>query len=61
MPGTYPPGEIELVGFAVGVVERDAIVDGSTIREGDSLIGIASSGFHSNGYSLVRKVLNDNC
>ena len=59
MPGVYPSGEIELVGFAVGVVERDSIVDGSTIREGDHLIGIASSGFHSNGYSLVRKVLDE--
>ncbi|MAI77486.1 MAG: phosphoribosylformylglycinamidine cyclo-ligase [Deltaproteobacteria bacterium] len=58
MPGSYPPGEIELVGFAVGVVERENVVDGSTIREGDALIGIASSGFHSNGYSLVRKILD---
>lgn len=58
MPGLYPTGELELVGFAVGVVERADVVDGSTIREGDGLIGIASSGFHSNGYSLVRQVLD---
>ncbi len=58
MPGVYPKGEIEIVGFSVGVVERDQIIDGSTIREGDVLVGIASSGFHSNGYSLVRQVLD---
>ena len=59
MPGMYQPGELEMVGFAVGVVERDGIIDGSTISEGDALIGIASSGFHSNGYSLVRHVLEE--
>jgi phosphoribosylformylglycinamidine cyclo-ligase len=58
MPGVYAEGEIELVGFSVGVVERDNVVDGSTISEGDTLIGLASSGFHSNGYSLVRQVLD---
>lgn len=58
MPGVYAEGEIELVGFGVGVVERHKVVDGSTIREGDALIGLASSGFHSNGYSLVRQVLD---
>ena len=57
MPGFHPPGEIELVGFGVGVVERDKIIDGSTIREGDALLGLASSGCHSNGYSLVRQIL----
>ena len=57
MPGVYKKGEVELVGFAVGVVDRDGIIDGSTIREGDSLVGLASSGFHSNGYALVRKVV----
>jgi len=57
MPGFYPRGELELVGFGVGVVERDRIIDGSTIREGDRLVGLASSGFHSNGYSLVRAVV----
>lgn len=58
MPGVYPKGELEIVGFSVGVVERDAIIDGSTISEGDVLIGLASSGFHSNGYSLVRSVVD---
>jgi phosphoribosylformylglycinamidine cyclo-ligase len=58
MPGVYPKGELEIVGFSVGVVERDQIIDGSTIAEGDVLIGLASSGFHSNGYSLVRSVVD---
>ncbi len=57
MPGTYAEGEIELVGFGVGVVERDQIVDGSGISHGDVILGLASSGFHSNGFSLVRKVV----
>jgi phosphoribosylformylglycinamidine cyclo-ligase len=57
MPGVYPPGEIELVGFGVGVVEREKVIDGSTIREGDVLLGLSSNGIHSNGYSLVRHVL----
>ncbi len=57
MPGFYPPGEYDLAGFAVGMVDRAKIVDGSTIREGDQIIGLASSGLHSNGYSLVRRVL----
>jgi len=57
MPGFYPRGELELVGFGVGVVERDRIIDGSSIREGDLLVGLASSGFHSNGYSLVRAIV----
>jgi phosphoribosylformylglycinamidine cyclo-ligase len=55
----YAEGELELVGFSVGVVERDKVIDGSTIAEGDALVGLASSGFHSNGYSLVRKVLDE--
>lgn len=59
MPGVYQDGEVELVGFSVGVVERDNVIDGSTIREGDALIGLASSGFHSNGYSLVRQVVEE--
>lgn len=58
MPGVYPKGDLEIVGFSVGVVERDAVIDGSTISEGDVLIGLGSSGFHSNGYSLVRSVLD---
>ncbi|MCA9510612.1 MAG: phosphoribosylformylglycinamidine cyclo-ligase [Myxococcales bacterium] len=59
MPGMYGEGDLELVGFSVGVVDRDKVIDGSTVREGDALVGIASSGFHSNGYSLVRRVLDD--
>ena len=58
MPGVYREGDLEMVGFSVGVVERDSIIDGSTISEGDSVIGLASSGFHSNGYSLVRSILD---
>ena len=57
MPDMYADGEYDLAGFCVGAVERDAIIDGSGIRPGDALIGIASSGPHSNGYSLIRKVL----
>jgi len=57
MPGMYPDGEYDLAGFTVGVVDRDAIIDGSAITAGDKLIGITSSGLHSNGYSLARKVL----
>ena len=59
MPGVYQEGEVELVGFSVGVVDRDKVIDGSTIREGDTILGLASSGFHSNGYSLVRQVVED--
>jgi phosphoribosylformylglycinamidine cyclo-ligase len=57
MPGMYAEGELELVGFGVGVVERDKVVDGSTISEGDALIGIGSNGVHSNGFALVRRVI----
>lgn len=57
MPGFYSTGEYDLAGFAVGVVDRDNIIDGSSITVGNKLIGIASSGLHSNGYSLARKVL----
>jgi phosphoribosylformylglycinamidine cyclo-ligase len=53
----YADGEYDLAGFCVGAVERDAIIDGSGIAPGDALLGIASSGPHSNGYSLIRKVL----
>ncbi|MEF8722001.1 phosphoribosylformylglycinamidine cyclo-ligase [Candidatus Accumulibacter phosphatis] len=57
MPGMYPEGEYDLAGFAVGVVEKSAIIDGSTIIPGDVLLGLRSSGAHSNGYSLVRKII----
>ncbi len=56
LPGFYQPGEYDLAGFCVGVVEKSTRVDGTRIAAGDVLLGIASSGFHSNGYSLVRKV-----
>jgi len=57
MPGMYPPGEYDLAGFAVGVVEKDRIIDGSRIAAGDVILGLASSGAHSNGYSLIRRIL----
>jgi phosphoribosylformylglycinamidine cyclo-ligase len=57
LPGFYAPGEYDLAGFCVGVVEKSAVVDGRAIQAGDVLLGLASSGFHSNGYSLVRRVL----
>ena len=56
MPGFYPVDEYDLAGFAVGVVDRKNMITGKSIKEGDVLVGIASSGIHSNGYSLVRKV-----
>jgi phosphoribosylformylglycinamidine cyclo-ligase len=57
MPGFYPEGEYELAGFGVGIVDKDDVVDGSGITVGDRIIGLSSSGLHSNGYSLARKVL----
>ena len=57
MPGMYPPGEYDLAGFAVGVVEKENIIDGKSIAIGDVVLGLASSGAHSNGYSLVRKII----
>jgi len=57
MPGFYPPGEYDVAGFAVGAVEREKIVDGSSLQEGDLLLGLASKGVHSNGYSLIRKII----
>ncbi len=57
MPGMYREGEYDIAGFCVGVVEKDKIINGSKIKASDTVIGIASSGLHSNGYSLVRKVL----
>jgi len=59
MPGFYARGEYDLSGFAVGVVDREKIIDGSKIRKGDAVIGLASNGIHSNGYSLVRKIFFD--
>ncbi len=59
MPGFYGEGEYDLAGFAVGIVDKKRIVDGSRLEDGDVLIGLASSGIHSNGYSLVRKVIFD--
>jgi phosphoribosylformylglycinamidine cyclo-ligase len=57
MPGMYPEGEYDLAGFCVGVVEKERIVDGRSIVPGDVLLGLASSGAHSNGYSLIRRIL----
>lgn len=57
MPGFYQPGELDLAGFSVGVVEKDEILDGHAVAAGDSIIGLASNGVHSNGFSLVRRVL----
>lgn len=57
MPGMYGPDDYDLAGFCVGVVEKDAVIDGSQVLPGDALVGIASSGPHSNGYSLIRRIL----
>ncbi|MDI6889994.1 MAG: phosphoribosylformylglycinamidine cyclo-ligase [Thermodesulfovibrionales bacterium] len=56
MPGFYPEGEYDVAGFSVGIVEKEKIINGSSIREGDVIIGLASNGLHSNGYSLVRRL-----
>jgi phosphoribosylformylglycinamidine cyclo-ligase len=58
MPGFYPENEYDLAGFAVGIVDQKKLINGSDLKPGDTIIGIASSGIHSNGYSLVRKVFN---
>ncbi|MBP9854763.1 MAG: phosphoribosylformylglycinamidine cyclo-ligase [Candidatus Omnitrophica bacterium] len=58
MPGMYKPNEYDLAGFSVGIVEKDNIIDGSTIKRSDVVIGFPSSGIHSNGYSMVRKALS---
>ncbi|MDP2696920.1 phosphoribosylformylglycinamidine cyclo-ligase [Thalassospira sp.] len=58
MPGMYADGEYDLAGFAVGAAERGELLDGTTVAEGDVILGLASSGVHSNGYSLVRKVVD---
>ena len=57
MPGMYPEGEYDLAGFAVGIVEKDEAIDGKSIKAGDVVLGLASSGPHSNGFSLIRKVV----
>jgi len=58
MPGMYQEGDFDLAGFCVGVVEKSEIIDGSNVKEGDALIGLSSSGPHSNGYSLIRKIVS---
>ena len=59
MPGFYDPGEYDIAGFAVGVVEKADLIDGSRVQAGDAVIGLASSGYHSNGYSLLRKIFTN--
>ena len=61
MPGLYQKGEYDISGFSVGIVNNDKIIDGSNIKNGHKLIGLASSGVHSNGFSLVRKIFFDKC
>ena len=58
MPGMYPAGEYDLAGFAVGVAEKSKVITGRDIRPGDAVLGLASSGPHSNGYSLIRKIID---
>ena len=60
MPGMYGDGEYDIAGFTCGVVERERLIDGSKVKVGDVLVGIASTGVHSNGFSLVRKIVEDN-
>ena len=60
MPGFYPENEYDMAGFSVGMVDKEKMIDGTGIKAGDALIGVASSGVHSNGYSLVRKTLGIN-
>src|SRR5690242_9628717 len=59
MPGFYEPGEYDLAGFAVGVVDKSKVITGRTVRPGDIVLGLPSSGLHSNGYSLVRKLFTE--
>jgi phosphoribosylformylglycinamidine cyclo-ligase len=59
MPGFYAPGEYDLAGFVVGIVERERLLDGSRIRAGDTLVGLASTGLHTNGYTLARRIVFD--
>ena len=60
MPGMYPDGEYDIAGFSVGAVEKDDLIDSSEVSEGDILLALPSSGVHSNGFSLVRKIISDN-
>ena len=60
MPGFYSSGEYDIAGFAVGLVDREDVIDGTRVSSGDVLIGLPSSGFHSNGFSLIRKILEEN-
>jgi len=60
MPGFYPDDEYDLAGFVVGIADRDKIIDGRLIKDGDKIIGLASSGVHSNGFSLIRKIISMN-
>ena len=60
MPGMYADGEYDIAGFTTGAVEKSKLIDGSKVKAGDVLVGIASSGIHSNGFSLVRKIFSDN-
>ncbi|HBN86320.1 MAG TPA: phosphoribosylformylglycinamidine cyclo-ligase, partial [Clostridiales bacterium] len=60
MPGFYDYDEYDLAGFAVGLVDREKIIDGSKVCEGDAIIGLASTGIHSNGFSLIRKAVGEN-
>jgi phosphoribosylformylglycinamidine cyclo-ligase len=57
LPGVYPPGGFDLAAFGVGIIDESKIINGQNIREGDSIIGLLSTGFHSNGYSLVRRIV----
>ena len=59
MPGMYNPGDYDVAGFCVGIVEKDQVIDGTKIKTGDKIIALPSSGFHSNGFSLVRKIFPD--
>jgi phosphoribosylformylglycinamidine cyclo-ligase len=59
MPGFYKDGDYDMAGFCVGVVEQDQVINGSTVTEGDVILGLSSSGVHSNGFSLVRKLVTD--
>jgi phosphoribosylformylglycinamidine cyclo-ligase len=59
LPGLYAAGEYDLAGFAVGVVERERIIDGAAVKPGDAVLGLASSGLHSNGFSLARRIVFD--